>query len=55
MSLDPNFNETSFSSESSAKFSIKIIAFNRCPASKSKTLPIPKQLANMSTFDSLEE
>ena len=51
MSLNPNSSESSFASEtSSAKFSLNINAFNgnttnfnRCPAPKPKSLPLPVQ------------
>jgi hypothetical protein len=50
MSLNPNSSESSFASEPSAKFSLNINAFNgnttnfnRCPAPKPKSLPLPSQ------------
>ena len=60
MSLNPNSSETSFASETSAKFSLNINAFNgnttnfnRCPAPKPKSLPLPVQPTTKPTFSSL--
>ena len=61
MSLNPNSSESSFASEtSSAKFSLNINAFNgntpnfnRCPAPKPKSLPLPIQPTTKPTFGNL--
>ncbi len=60
MSLNPNSSESSFASEPSSKFSLNINAFNgnttnfnRCPAPKPKSLPLPRQPTTMPTFGNL--
>jgi hypothetical protein len=60
MSLNPNSSETSFASETSSKISLNINAFNgnttnfnRCPAPKLKSLPLPVQPTTKPTFGSL--
>ena len=57
MSLNPNSSESSFASEPSTKFSLNINAFNgnttnfnRCPAPKPKSLPLPVQPTIKPTF-----
>jgi hypothetical protein len=60
MSLNPNSSESSFASETSSKFSLNINAFNgnttnfnRCPAPRPKSLPLPRQPTTMPTFGNL--
>ena len=61
MSLSPNSSEASFASEQPcAKLSFNINAFNgnttnfnRCPAPKPKSLPLPIQPTTKPTFGSL--